>query len=81
MTDIEETIVYDVLDAVMMHSDVLRALAQRDGSTAARAAYLDGVHYVGIKLQHLLSVEAMARCKARRESILNEAVAFFAKPQ
>jgi hypothetical protein len=78
MTELNEAIVYDALEAIMSNSAALAALVNRAGTDVEKRAYQEGVYAPAIKLQCLLGTEALERGRLRREGQRAEAEAFVA---
>ena len=78
MTTEEETLIYDAMREIQENSSILAALANRDGTHAAKEAYKNGVSGPCVKLQMLLSPEAMLSGGNRHDRIKAEAAAYCA---
>lgn len=75
--DLTETLVYDAMIAIQENSKVLCDLINRVGTDEEKQAFKRGVYAPCIKLQMLLSEEAMLRGKTRYAKIEFDAKAFF----
>jgi hypothetical protein len=78
MTELDEALVYDALEATMKNSALLCALVNRAGTDEEKRAYQEGVYAPAIKLQCVLGSEALERGRQRHERMRAEAEAFCA---
>lgn len=83
MTEMEEGLIYDAMIAIQNHSKAIVNFINDHpdimGAKECREAYKEGVYAPCIKLQCLLSEEAMERGKQRHAKIEKECKEYFEK--
>jgi hypothetical protein len=69
MNELEETIIYDAMQAIMDNSKVLCDLVNGRGTLDEKLAYRDGVYSPAIKLQVVLGTDGMELGKKRYDEM------------
>ena len=76
MTETEEILLYDAMVSIQKNAGKIMALANADGTSAARKAYKEGIYAPCIKIQMLLGHEAIERGKARHDKAATELASY-----
>lgn len=77
MTEAEEILIYDAMAAIQRHSQALCDFINANGTSEIKEAYKSGVYAPCIKLQMLLTEEAMERGEARHERYRQQSEEYF----